>query len=472
MDKKLYYKLRLTIIALVFIVMSCGKWNAMQDQFIKDGELTYTAKADSVKARGGINRIELSWLFLSDPKISRYKVYWNNRRDSIVNAFTRSSGVDSVKVMITDLVEGIHHFEIFTYDNEGNSSVKAEVIARAYGALYQKTLLARAFRGTSRFKNDMTVEWSLADEDLLRVEVKYKDRSGQDRIVNAAKAVETSLLKDFPYGGTFETRSVFLPNQNGLDTFYTSFAETKFKSDTLVQWNDWRTVFGHFTSLIIIGNGRVTPSIFRTIFDASSGSYLAAASIGGSWNGLDNVCTRGTYVIAQLTGSGGTPRRYNYAHSTGTFPGPNPNLTGGGGWADTDKFFIYQNDIVVRNKTSGKLIRHYLNAAATAVTKSVDIQATESWSKYDKLLASGSWMFGTTPDGKLWRIPVSADSNVAGTPEQIGEGWDQYYSISLNGNNILARKTKDKGELWEYPVDVNGEVGEPEAIWVVKETPL
>ena len=77
----------------------------------------------------------------------------------------------------------------------------------------------------------------------------------------------------------------------------------------------------------MIGNGQnFNTNIHRTLLE--DGRYQPPMQIGGNWNGLDNVCTRGTYLIAQLTGSKGVPRRYNYDHSKGTFPGPNPNITG------------------------------------------------------------------------------------------------------------------------------------------------
>lgn len=452
------------VLAMCFTLWGCSKMEDTYSDFVKDGETIYIAKADSMKIRGGNNRIQLTWLLLSDPKVVKYKVKWNNGRDSIVNPVVKSSSVDTVKLMINNIDEGTHEFEIYTYDKLGNTSVKASIIGKVYGDRYGKSLLPATYSELTRDGKDLTISWAEQSSGFAGLSVMYQDANNSTKEIKVAKTEKTTTLKNLPFGSEFKLKTAYLPDSTALDTFYTDYTTMKIRVDTIVDWNHYRHIFGHSTSLIMLGNGKVNTNIHRTLLEDSR--YQPPAQIGGNWNGLDNVSTRGTYLIAQLPGSKGVPRRYNYAHATGTFPGPNPNITGTFNWENTDQFFIFQNDIMIRDKTSGKLIRRYLNSTATSVTKSVDIVATESWNKYDLMIGSRSWIFATTPDGKVWRVAISS-TNVAGAPVQVGQGWDKYIALTLNGDNILARTSN--GQLWEIPVDANGNLGQPDDIWVLKE---
>ncbi|HEY0669242.1 MAG TPA: DUF4998 domain-containing protein [Sphingobacteriaceae bacterium] len=450
---------------MLFTLLGCAKMDDTYSEFVKDGEKIYIAKADSIKVRGGNKRIQLSWLLLSDPKVVKYKVLWNNGRDSIVNPVTKTASVDTIILMINNIEEGTHQFEIYTYDKLGNTSVKATTIGKVYGDRYGKSLLSATYSELVRDGNDLKIVWAQQSAGFAGLSVKYQDSNNNTKEIAVNKSEAFTILQNLPFGGEFKLKTAFLPDSTALDTFYTSYNTIKPRIDTVVNWKNYRAIFGHFSSIIMIGNGQnFNTNIHRTLFE--DGRYQPPAQIGGNWNGLDNVCTRGTYLIAQLTGSKGVPRRYNYNHSTGTFPGPNPNITGTYNWENTDQFFIFQNDIMIRNKTSGKLTRRYLNSTATAVTKSVDIVSAESWNKYDKLIGCRSWIFATTPDGKVWRIAIST-ADVAGVPVLVGQGWDKYFALSLSSDKILGR-TSD-GELWEIPVDANGNLGQPDDIWVVKE---
>lgn len=455
----------ISILAMLCTLLGCAKMDDTYSEFVKEGERIYVAKADSLKIRGGKNRLQLSWLLLSDPKVVKYKVTWNNGRDSIVNPVVKTASVDTITLMINNIEEGTHEFEIYTYDKLGNTSVKATKIGRVFGSRYAASLLPATYEQLIRDKNQLKVVWSEPSNDLAALVINYNYNNVM-KSIRVDRTEKSTLLQGLQRGGEFEFMTAYLPEPGALDTFYTDYSTIKLRSDTIVNWNNYRAIFGLSSSMILVGDGTTyNPNLHRTVFDASTGFYQEPTQIGGSWNGLVNMCARDEYIIAQLTGSGLAPRRYNYSHSSGSFPGPNPNITGGGGWADTDQFFIFKDDIFVRNKKTGKLIRHYLKADATAVTKSTDIVAAESWNKYDKLIAARSWIFGSTPDGKMWRIPVT-DDNKAGAPVQVGTGWNKYSAISLNGNNILARTSA--GELWEYPVDETGKLGVPEDIWVTK----
>lgn len=213
---------------IVIVVMAaCKKMDDTYRQFIEHGETVYIAKADSIKVRGGLNRLEVSWLLLSDPKVDRYKLFWNSRQDSLEKTVTKTQDVDTVRVMLNDMEEGTHYFEIVMFDKDGNSSLPVETFGVVYGERYQSGLLGRTYRDIGRIENNLEVDWMPAEPSLVGVEVRYQNTDGNliKHIVSSSVGLDT--LENFPIGGSFEYRSVFRPDSTSLDLFYTDFVSYK-----------------------------------------------------------------------------------------------------------------------------------------------------------------------------------------------------------------------------------------------------
>lgn len=218
---------------LLIASIGCEKMEDTYREFVEDGEIVYTAKADSIEVRGGHNRAEVSWLLLSDPKVSSYKLYWNSDQDSLEGTLTKTQDVDTVRVMLEGMKEGTHYFKIYMYDNEGNRSIANEATGVVYGDRYIGSLLDRTFNDIRRLGDDIEVEWMPADETLVQVEVRYSDKEGNliNRIVPDSTEIDTLL--NFPSNGVFEYRSAFVPDENALDTFYTDYLEVEIDDRTM-----------------------------------------------------------------------------------------------------------------------------------------------------------------------------------------------------------------------------------------------
>src|SRR5689334_9815190 len=107
------------LIAVLVVLFACSKMDATYDDFIRDGEIVYTAKVDSAKAYPGNNRMGLSMLLIADPRISKVKVFWevSGRADSTEKPVQRTAGIDTVWFSFPNLAEGTYTFNIYTYDN-------------------------------------------------------------------------------------------------------------------------------------------------------------------------------------------------------------------------------------------------------------------------------------------------------------------------------------------------------------------
>lgn len=210
--------------ALLLIASGCKKMDFNYKQFIGDGEIKYVSKADSLHVRGGDERAELSWLLMSDPSVSSYKIYWDNKQDSVMGKVVKTDDIDTIRVIVDNISEGSHEFQVYLLNDNGNTSVMASTMGKVYGTLYKRTLLNRLIAHTQFFKGDqLEIEMGLPEETFLYSEIKYLNTDDEwiSRII--MPEVEIDTLSDFPNGGEFEMRSAFKPDSLALDTFYTEF---------------------------------------------------------------------------------------------------------------------------------------------------------------------------------------------------------------------------------------------------------
>src|SRR3546814_11645609 len=124
----------LSMICLAFVLVSgCAKQDDTYRQFLDKGEIVYVGKADSVQVFPGKNRLKLSWLILADPNVSKAKVFWINHSDSLEIPIIKSSGIDTVEIVITGLDEGTDQLERSEESRVGNECVST---CRSRGTQY------------------------------------------------------------------------------------------------------------------------------------------------------------------------------------------------------------------------------------------------------------------------------------------------------------------------------------------------
>jgi len=237
MDLKKYKHNFYLLLASILIISSCDKMEDGYMEFAKGGEIIYLGKADSLKTFSGRDRIKVSWLLISDPKITRSVIYWNDKRDSSVVNIQRSSGVDTISVFLENMAEQSYNFEVYNYDNAGNFSVKTEVIGTVYGERYAATLTNRSLESSIYDAEDKSVEikWFGAATQAEVMDIRYTDVNGVERVIKEFKVANinnprlpkalpsSTVLPDYKKETTLSYRTGYLPRAGAIDTFYTDF---------------------------------------------------------------------------------------------------------------------------------------------------------------------------------------------------------------------------------------------------------
>ena len=222
--------LNLKLVMFLFVIgitalTSCTKMDDFK-KYVEGGEISYTGRVDSLKIRSGRNRVLVQGLFISDRKVTKCKIYWNSRQDSLVVPVERKLTVDTLKKYVTNLLEGNYNFEIITYDASGNPSipvVKSGV--KVYGDNYAASLINNPISDVSLEGTTATITWGGLDKTsgAQYMDVSYVNTAGTQikakKLINAA----TATLSDYKYRSTFDYRTVYLPDTMAIDTFYTAY---------------------------------------------------------------------------------------------------------------------------------------------------------------------------------------------------------------------------------------------------------
>lgn len=230
-------KLLIAIFTLLFatgFMQSCKKADDFK-KYVEGGEIIYTAKADSAKMYSGNKRVQLSWLLITDPTITKSKIFWKNHTDSIEVAVTRSAAIDTMRVIINNLQEGNYDFEIYNYDKNGNASVKVEVSGRVYGDLYTSSLLARPVVNAELINSIAEIDWVDTDSTtgIIGMQLKYTgiNSNPHDTIIKAIYKDQFTELSDMMPGTPVQYRTLYKPAALSIDTFYTSYESLPVKAD-------------------------------------------------------------------------------------------------------------------------------------------------------------------------------------------------------------------------------------------------
>lgn len=227
-------KIKYTHISLIVLIMastitlmfsSCTKEDDYK-KFTEGGEIAYTGKLDSVTIYSGKNRVIIRGLFLADPKVTKCVIYWNNGADSVAIPVTRTQNVDTLTVELKNLIEGVHNFIIYTYDNLGNQSVPTYKAGRVYGDRYSGTLLNRPINNAFTDEAGLTlIDWGAMDRlsGIFATDMTYTDASNQQHTIRIPIDSVATRLNDFKEKTSIQFRTLFRPDTLSVDTFYTTY---------------------------------------------------------------------------------------------------------------------------------------------------------------------------------------------------------------------------------------------------------
>lgn len=204
------------------IILSCSSMDEYKNFIKNGGEIQYTGRIDSVSVYSGRERVMIRGLFLSDPKITECRIYWNSKDTMVSIPIVRSEGVDTLQCIL-NIPENIYNFEIYTFDNKGYSSVPVYAIGTSYGTEYEKSLPNRIISGLPFYTQEkgLSLKWNSLDKTLgaIRTDITYTNVDGESRTSRISATENQQMINDYKQGTGFTYQTLFRPDTLCLDTF-------------------------------------------------------------------------------------------------------------------------------------------------------------------------------------------------------------------------------------------------------------
>ena len=258
---------RIHIISVIVLMLSffasCENFMDVHKEWIKDGEMIYPPRVDSLSFIAGRERLEFRFWLYKSPNVRKVNLYWNDRSDSLIIPVTPSAGLDSVFVIVPKMAERSYTFDIRTTDMYGHKSLFMTGFGTAYGANYEESLNDRNIANFDlKVQNvtctkdyvfetgTVTVSWICernvtgisakllsAGTGMVRTEYRYKTKYGNDTIVKAsgsANSIElrNAILSSEAVPSYLYSRSAFIPEKEAIDTFFTAYKNENWKRHT------------------------------------------------------------------------------------------------------------------------------------------------------------------------------------------------------------------------------------------------
>ncbi len=220
--------LGLLFVSVFMILLSCSDMNDVHDPYLRNGEIIYIGRVDSALVLPGKERFVLRY-WITDPRAKELKIFWDEKRDSLVVPIPEHKSTDSIDVWVGDEVspvsEGSYTFQLVSTDGEGLSSVNFDQIGNVYGSMFQATLTNRFLKETTYEpdSNRLTITWgnptSIRD---IGVEMTYFEGDEQKVIKVLNEDGFQTVLENYSVekGATF--RTMYLPEENAIDTFFSA----------------------------------------------------------------------------------------------------------------------------------------------------------------------------------------------------------------------------------------------------------
>lgn len=199
--------------------------NDLHDVYLKRGEKIYVGKVDSAYIFPGKERVKLRY-WPSDPRATKMIIYWQSRSDSMILDIAPELVGDSSDVILTSLPEYDHIFEVVTMNNEfRNKSIPYTVTGSVYGDRYQGVTANRSIKELYQdtLSGNWTIRWLGKVETGIGSEIVYNTVDGEQMEVYAPMSEKVVVLENLK--SDLRYRTLFLPEPDAIDTFYTEFTE-------------------------------------------------------------------------------------------------------------------------------------------------------------------------------------------------------------------------------------------------------
>ena len=209
------------IFGIALLFNGCQKMEDIHSEYLKDGDIIYAPKPDSIQTFAGRSRVGVKYYLLNASNVNKCIVEWDEGEGTQSVDISPNIPLDSVEFTITNLEEKAYIFKIYTIDKHGNRSIKAQTTGSAYGTRFESTLSNRSLLGIvgGGTTDSITIEWGTATTGHTGVEITYNNAAGEPQTKKVLPGDNITVIKDWESEGTMSYKSLYIPEDNAIDTF-------------------------------------------------------------------------------------------------------------------------------------------------------------------------------------------------------------------------------------------------------------
>lgn len=216
-----YCKMLFMVAAGLWLLGSCTKADDYK-KFLVGGDIVYAGTLDTIIAQSSKNQINMMMRLGTDASVTRIKIYWNDKQDSVQLDIARPAISNIINLMIPNLTPGSYNFQVYTFDSKGNSSVVKRTSGIAYGADYENSLVNRRILSTklNPTAGVLALTWNDPNPGMVHTEITYKKKNGDvvTRIITNKELV-TNLPNDYLVGSNLTYRSTYKFDANSFEPY-------------------------------------------------------------------------------------------------------------------------------------------------------------------------------------------------------------------------------------------------------------
>lgn len=187
----------------------------------------------AIKSFGGQERALIQY-WITDPRAKSLHVFWNQGRDSVVVPIPAHDPANPLEVIIGDgngvISEGDHTIFIYSHDDKGHRSIVFESLISVYGERYKESLTNRPVSNVELNEdNDLVITWSGSiNTDEIGIVISYFDNNDNpvESFISSETLASPAVFDDIDVTKPISYRSMFIPGEFAIDTFYTDVAES------------------------------------------------------------------------------------------------------------------------------------------------------------------------------------------------------------------------------------------------------
>ncbi|QZE15303.1 DUF4998 domain-containing protein [Halosquirtibacter laminarini] len=201
-------------------VTSCDDAYSSYEDFIQDGEQSYSPVIDSLDVFSGNERIKIVAGFNNAPNVKALKVTWKSG-DSIriMDIENKGIGEQYYDVILDNFPEGIYLMRIASVDKFDNTSLTQLFSVRTYGDFYISNLKNRKIDSKSLNGNTLVLNWKLPEQYTEKTVISYTNTEGDEAQYTVDDEENTSTIENVDGNSKIEYQTYFNPEGKSIDLF-------------------------------------------------------------------------------------------------------------------------------------------------------------------------------------------------------------------------------------------------------------